>query len=201
MSKRITNKWTKDVKGAFGDNPQTQKGMKAEEIVYNYLKSVYDYVEWNVDNSKEQNLGHDFTFKKKEWKNSYTLDVKGNLKDKKFLVYIDEIKNKTNNRMVHIDTSNGFAVEYDRASMIKYIELNKHLIRTDKNNKRYFVGVTYDYTLKESVAYFRNFRIDLNKTKKKKDTTSYKLAKVGNFMTEDDYISRLNRTWYENDTD
>jgi len=198
MSKRITSKWTKDVKGAFGDNLQTQKGMKAEEMVYNYLKSIYDYVEWNVDNSKEQNLGHDFTFKKKEWRNSYTLDVKGNLKDKRFLVYIDEIKNKTNNRMVHIDTSNGFAVEYDRASMIKYIELNKHLIRTDKNNKRYFVGVTYDYTLKESVDYFRNFRIDLNKTKKKKDTTSYKLAKVGNFMTEDDYISRLNRTWYEN---
>ena len=201
MSKRITNKWTKDVRGAFGDNAQTQKGMKAEEIVYNYLKSYYDYVEWNVDNSKEQNLGHDFTFKKKDWKNSYTLDVKGNLKDKKFFVYIDEIKKKTNHRMLHIDPDTGYAVEYDRGSMIRYIELNKHLIRTDKNNKRYFICLTYDHTLKESVDYFRTFKIDLNKTKKKENTITYKTVKVGGFMTEDDYISRLNRTWYENDTD
>ena len=201
MSERITKQWTKDVKGAFGDNPQTQKGMKAEEIVYNYLKSVYDYVEWNVDNSKEQNLGHDFTFKKKAWKNRYTVDVKGNLKDKKFFVYIDEIKNKTNNRMLHIEPSTGFAVEYDRASMVRYIELNKHLLRLDKNNKRYFVGLTYDYTMKDSVEHFRVFRINMTKTKKKPETVSYKTVKVGGFMTEDDYISRLNRTWYENDTD
>jgi len=201
MSERITKEWTKDVKGAFGNNPQTQKGMKAEEIVYNYLKSVYDYVEWNVDNSKEQNLGHDFTFKKKAWKNRYTVDVKGNLKDKKFFVYIDEIKNKTNNRMLHVEPSTGFAVEYDRSSMVRYIELNKHLLRLDKNNKRYFVGLTYDHTMKDSVEYFRVFRINMTKTKKKPETVSYKTVKVGGFMTEDDYISRLNRTWYENDTD
>ncbi|NBV29848.1 hypothetical protein EBS02_12700 [bacterium] len=100
--------------------------------------------------------------------------------------------------MLHIDTSTGYAVEYDRGSMIRYIELNKHLIRADKNNKRYFICLTYDYTLKESIDHFRTFRIDLNKTKKKESTVTYKTVKVGGFMTEDDYISRLNRTWYEN---
>ena len=167
MSKRITSKWTKDVKGAFGNNLQTQKGIKAEEIVYRYLKSIYNHVQWHADDSKKQNLGHDFTFKKKEWKNSYTLDVKGNLKDKKFLVYIDEIRNKTNHRMLHVEPGTGFAVEYDRGSMVRYIDLNKHLIRTDKNNKKYFLGSIYDTTMKENVDYFRFFRIKKEYLEKK----------------------------------
>ena len=40
MSGRITVKWTKTVKEAFGDNKFTQKGLTAEELVHNYLKYV-----------------------------------------------------------------------------------------------------------------------------------------------------------------
>lgn len=197
MSKRITKKWTRDVKGAFGDTPQTQRGMKAEELVYRYLKSVYDFVTWHVDDSKEQKLGNDFEFSKKTWKNHYTLDVKGNLHNKTFLVYIDEIKNKKNNRMLHVDVDTGLAVEYDRSSMVSFINNNLELLRTDKNNKQYLLCNTDDILLKNKVDYFRVFRV-VKEEKKKNEGYFYKLSKTRPRMTEDDYISGLNRTWYEN---
>jgi hypothetical protein len=197
MSMRITKKWTASVKEAYGDNPQTQKGMKAEEIVYEYLKSIYDFVTWNVDDSKEQKLGNDFEFSKKSWKKHYTVDVKGNLQNRTFLVYIDEIKNKKNHRMLHIDPSTGWAVEYDRSSMVNYITNNPQLLRTDKNHKQYFVGTTYNSILRNKIAFFRVFLINVT-PKKNKEGYFYKLSKTRPRMTEDDYISRLNRTWYEN---
>jgi len=198
MSKRITKKWTKDVKGAFGDNPQTQRGMKAEELVYEYLKSTYDYVYWHIDDSKEQIEGNDFSFRKKIWKNSYSVDVKGNLHNREFLVYIDEIRNKTNSRMMHVDVDTGWAVEYDRKSMISFVDNNTNLLRTDKNNKRYLPCKTYDSIIKSKVNYFRLFRIVRENLKPKMGGYFNRLSKFRHSMDgrEDAYLERIGKTWY-----
>lgn len=203
MSKRITKKWTKDTLGAFGDNANTRRGVEAEQLIFAYLKSVYDFVAWHIDDSKEQKEGNDFEFGKKTWRKHYTVDVKGNLHGRTFLVYIDEIKDKSNHRMIHVDPDTGYAVEYDRASMVFFIKNNPHLLKIDKNNKRYLLCNTSDINLKNCINYFRPFRIIKEKLKNKSDSryAYYRLSKTRHSMDgrEDAYISGLNRTWYEND--
>ena len=44
MSARITPKWTKTTAEAFGDNANTRNGLKAEELIHAYLKTVYHEV-------------------------------------------------------------------------------------------------------------------------------------------------------------
>ena len=102
MSDRITSKWTKTVFEAFGNKPNVYKGVKAEELIYNYLKRVYNKVTWFHDNREKQIKGIDFEFKKDSWKYSYTADVKGNMRYRRFFVYPDEIKHKLNHRMIHV---------------------------------------------------------------------------------------------------
>jgi len=159
MSGRITVKWTKTVKEAFGDNKFTQKGLTAEELVHNYLKRVYEKVVWHQEDRSKQVSGKDFEFKKSSWRNTYSADVKGNLSNGKFFVYIDEIKHKSNDRMIHVDTESGWAVEYSRGSMVNFLYENDHLLKIDKNNKRYALLDRSDPTLKNKVQYFRPFRV------------------------------------------
>ena len=151
MSDRITKKWTKTTREAFGDNPKTQAGYKAEKIIYDYLLGVYNEVKWYESDRKKQLAGIDFEFKKDVWANFYSADVKGNLSKKRFFVYPDEIRNKKNHRMIHVDIVEGWAVEYDRKSMLNYIDsLN--------SNKEYYVFTSVDKSLKRNVEHFRVFR-------------------------------------------
>ena len=159
MSDRITSKWTKTTAEAFGDTPNVKLGDTAEKLAYDYLLRVYDSVEWNRDKRDKQLAGKDFEFKKKQWKYSYSVDVKGNLHDGHFLVYVDEMVDKLNHRMMHVDVSSGWAVEYSRDSMIEYIENNEHLIKTDKNNKRFVKLKSFDKFLMRKINYFRPFRV------------------------------------------
>jgi len=159
MSDRITNKWTETTAEAFGNTPSVQLGDTAEKLAYEYLLRVYDSVEWNRDKRDKQLAGKDFEFKKNQWKYSYSVDVKGNLHDGNFLVYIDEMVDKLNHRMMHVDISNGWAVEYSRDSMIEYIENNEHLIKTDKNNNRYVMLKSFDKSLMRKINHFRPFRV------------------------------------------
>ena len=159
VSDRITSKWTETTAEAFGDSEFTRKGDVAEKLAYDYLKRVYDEVEWNRDKRDKQIVGKDFEFKKKEWRYSYSVDVKGNLHDGKFLVYIDEIEDKLNHRMMHIDVTSGRAVEYSRDSMLEYIDNNEHLVKVDKNNKRYVSLKSSDPLLLRRISHFRPFRV------------------------------------------
>lgn len=159
VSDRVTSKWTKDVIGAFGDKPNVRKGVKAEELVHDYLKRVYNKVTWFHDRRDKQLQGIDFEFKKDSWRNSYTADVKGNMKDKKFFVYPDEIKDKINHRMIHVDTETGWAVEYDRQSMLDYLDNTPELVKTDKNNNRYALLETFSKLLQRRINHFRPFKV------------------------------------------
>jgi len=161
VSDRVTSKWTKDVIGAFGNKPNVRKGVKAEELVHSYLKRTYNKVTWFHDNRDKQLQGIDFEFKKDSWYNSYTADVKGNMKNKKYFVYPDEIKDKINHRMIHVDIETGQAVEYDRKSMLEYLNKNPNLIKLDKNNNRYVMLDTYSPLLFRRINHYRPFKIKL----------------------------------------
>jgi hypothetical protein len=162
VSDRVTSKWTKSVIGAFGDKPNVRKGVKAEELVHSYLKSVYKEVTWFHDRRDKQLQGIDFEFKKDSWKYSYTADVKGNMNNYIFFVYPDEIIDKVNHRMIHVDTNTGLAVEYDRKAMLDYLENKPDLIQTDKNNNRYVMfDVRNHRSLQRRINYFRPFKIKL----------------------------------------
>ena len=159
VGNRITSKWTKTTAEAFGDTPNVKLGDTAEKLAYDYLLRVYDSVEWNRDKRDKQLAGKDFEFKKKQWKYSYSVDVKGNLHDGYFFVYVDEMVDKLNHRMMHVDVSSGWAVEYSRDSMIEYIENNEHLVKTDKNNKRFVRLKSFDKFLMSKINHFRPFRV------------------------------------------
>jgi len=188
MSDRVTSKWTKSVIGAFGDKPNVRKGIKAEELVHTYLKKVYNKVTWFHRRDK-QLQGIDFEFKKDSWRNSYTADVKGNLKDGYFYVYPDEIKDKKNHRMIHVDVNSGWAIEYDRKSMLDYLNSNPDLIQTDTNNKRCVRLKAFKNTpLSRRINHYRPFRVFPNESYNK---TSYK---------KPEYDRRGNRIWDEDES-
>jgi genome maintenance exonuclease 1 len=161
VSDRVTTKWTKTVIGAFGDKPNVRKGVKAEELVLGYLNKVYSKVTWFHDRRDKQLQGIDFEFKKDSWKNSYTADVKGNMSNGMFYVYPDEIKDKSNHRMIHVDTNTGWAVEYDRKSMLDYLDDKPEYIQTDKNNNRYARLEAFSRLLQRRINHFRPFKIKL----------------------------------------
>lgn len=120
MSKRITSKWTKTTKEAFGSNENTEKGLKAEKLILEHLEEIYDEVIWHENDREKQVAGIDFEFKKSEWYNYYTADVKGNLKEGYFIIIPEEMKTKKNHRMIHVDVNTGWVVEYDRKEMLAY---------------------------------------------------------------------------------
>jgi genome maintenance exonuclease 1 len=162
MNDRITTKWTESVVEAFGDKPNVNKGVKAEKLIHSYLKNIYNEVKWFHNKRDKQLRGIDFEFKKDSWKNSYTADVKGNLQNGRFFVYLDEIRNKVNHRMIHVDTDTGWAVEYDRVSMINYLDSKPELLKKDKNNNKYALLESYSFLLKRRINHFRPFKIKLS---------------------------------------
>jgi len=76
-----------------------------------------------------------------------------------FYVYPDEIKDKTNHRMIHVDTNTGWAVEYDRKSMLDYLDDKPEYIQTDKNNNRYARLEAFSKLLQRRINHFRPFKI------------------------------------------
>jgi hypothetical protein len=159
VSGRITNEWTKTTAEAFGDTEFIRRGDRAEELAYDYLVRTYDTVQWNREDRDKQVAGKDFEFKRKQWKHSYSVDVKGNLHDGAFRVYMDEIAHKSNHRMMHVDTITGWAVEYSRDSMLDYIHNNQHLIKRDKSNKQYVALKCFDRQLMRRISHFHPFRV------------------------------------------
>lgn len=163
-SDRITNKWTKTTKEAFGDNPKTRKGYIAEEMIFKYLSRVYKWVTWYEEDFDKQSAGIDFRFKAEGWRNFYTADVKANLSKGKFFVYPDEINHKRNDRMIHVDIDTESAIEYSRESVLSY--LNNKSLKKDKNGKRYIILDSRDPDVKQNISYFRSFKLNLPKKEK-----------------------------------
>jgi hypothetical protein len=162
VSDRVTSKWTETTIEAFGDKPNVRRGLEAEELVNSYLNKVYNEVTWYHDRRDKQLQGIDFEFKKDTWRNSYSADVKGNLKNGKFFVYPDEIKDKINHRLIHVDIVTGLAVEYDRKSMLEYLDSKPELVKFDKNNNRYALLKRSCPLLQRRINHFRPFRIKIN---------------------------------------
>jgi len=165
MSARITPKWTKTTAEAFGDNENTRNGLKAEELIHAYLKTVYHEVIYHESDRSKQINGIDFEFKKSSWLNYYSADVKGNLKNGFIPVYPDELRRKRNHRMMHVDLVKGLVVEYDRPSMLQYVQQYIPFgLKRDRNGKDYvslYVGGT---ELKTNVDHFRVFKLKNFKT-------------------------------------
>ncbi len=159
VSNRVTSKWTNTTAEAFGNTPLVRKGFAAEQLVNDYLHRVYGTVTWFHDRRDKQLQGIDFEFKKDSWRNSYSADVKGNLKGRKFFVYPDEIKDKKNHRMIHVDVDTGWAVEYDRQSMLAYLHAAPGMLKLDKNNKRYALLESSSLLLQRRINHFRPFRV------------------------------------------
>ena len=129
MSKRITGKWTETTTEAFGDDKRIQRGIKAEKLYYNYAKENYFKVIHHDSDRDKQNQGIDFEV----WQNNLSkspigIDVKGTLfSDGAFVVENSPegwIRNpkKKNDKVVHLNTEDMRAIEYDRESMIRYLD-------------------------------------------------------------------------------
>ncbi|NBP02050.1 MAG: hypothetical protein EBU90_18355 [Proteobacteria bacterium] len=163
MGTRITPKWTETTKAAFGDTVETQKGLRAEKLILEYLESVYDEVTWYENNREKQVAGIDFEFKKNEWANYYTADVKGNLNRGYFYVYPEEMKKKKNHRMIHVDVNTGYAIEYDRSSMVRFAEKQMDFPlmagRVDRNGKKFLKLDVWTVKNSNAVDHFRRFRL------------------------------------------
>lgn len=157
MSKRITSKWTNTTKEAYGDNEYTEKGLRAEKLILEYLERTYDEVIWYENNREKQIAGIDFEFKKNEWANFYSVDVKGNLKGAFIFVYPEEIAKKKNHRMMHVDMERGWVVEYERMGMVDYIQKTSLPLKIDKNGKKYICFNVYKDNLKNKIEFFRTF--------------------------------------------
>lgn len=128
MNNRITSQWTKTTAEAFGDTREVRKGLLAEQMYLEYAKKVYDDVKYYEEDQALQVAGIDFTIHKNSWFRPYGVDVKGNLTSKGGF-FIENNSNgwlrnpkKKNDRVVHICTETGWAVEYDRKAMIKLLD-------------------------------------------------------------------------------
>lgn len=127
MSDRLTNQWTGSLEEAFGNTPNVQKGVIAEQMYHQWAQSVYPLVEYFPEDKEMQVAGIDFYIKKDNWRRKYGVDVKGNMDAKGFFM-VDDSPNgwlrspkKKNDRVCHICVETGWAVEYDRNDMIKYL--------------------------------------------------------------------------------
>lgn len=124
---RITNKWTPDLKQAFGDTPHIRKAIAGEELWESFARKTYEMVINHKSDRTKQIEGADFTIKKSNWRFPITVDVKTNLNNGIFFVENTSNgwlrnKNKQTVRIVHLDIIEGWIIEYDRLLMIKYLD-------------------------------------------------------------------------------
>lgn len=127
MTERLTNKWTDTLEEAFGTTPEVEKGVLAEQMYLQWASNVYPLVEYFPDDKEMQVAGIDFYIKKDNWRRKYGVDVKGNMDAKGFFI-VDNMENgwlrgsnKKNDRVCHICVESGWAIEYDRKDMMKYL--------------------------------------------------------------------------------
>jgi len=127
MAERITNKWTKDLKGAFGDTQQIKKAIKGEQMWERYARGKYaSVINHSADRSK-QTAGVDFTITGRSLPNPVTVDVKANMKWGFFYVENNPTgwlrnSNKITDWIAHIDIHRGYVCEYSRVDMIAYLD-------------------------------------------------------------------------------
>lgn len=176
MSNRITSKWTKTTKEAFGNTEYTEKGLYAEKLILEYLKSVYHEVTWYENDRDKQVAGIDFEFKKNAWRNYYTADVKANFKNGYFIVVPEEMEKKKNHRMIHVDVNTGRAVEYDRKAMVAYLKEKTgfplYAGKVGKDGKKYVSLHAWTVRNENKIEHFRVFQLK-------------------NFKPNKEYISKL----------
>lgn len=116
MSDRLTNRWTETADEAFG--PSGTKGREGEE----FLAKVFENWGWEYDthqsDRKKQLDGIDISFKKPEWANFYTADVKNNLDEYgNFYVHKNWLFKVKCNRIFHVNPKTGWIVWYDVNTM------------------------------------------------------------------------------------
>jgi len=126
MTGRITNKWTKDLKGAFGDTQQIRNAIKGEQMWERYARGKYAGVINHSADKNKQIAGADFTIHVRS--KPVTVDVKANMKWGYF--YVENNKNgwlrnpnKKADWIAHIEVRNGYVCEYNREDMIAYLDM------------------------------------------------------------------------------
>lgn len=111
------------------------KGAEADFLYFNYASSVYDDVEHFPNNREKQSVGINVQIYKKGWSRPYYVDVRGNMTTNG--VFYVETKqdgwlmgtDKQSDRICHVCIDSGWAFEYDRRDMARYV---KNLPKTNK---------------------------------------------------------------------
>ena len=131
MSDRITNQWTPTLAEAFGNNENVQLGRQGELDVLEEINSWGGYS--TIDHEADfalQKAGIDISLKKHNWARYFTVDVKTgtSYQDDYGTIKIDMnldgwflSKEKTSDRIWHVNPNTGWMTWYDRKDMKKYI--------------------------------------------------------------------------------
>lgn len=125
MTDRLTSKWTSTAAEAFGASGA--KGDRGEQ----FMCEVYSSWGWEFEHFPSsfahQVGGVDFSFRKPEWANFYTADIKSNL-DQYGNFYVETNDDgwlfnpqKVSDRIWHVNPDTGWMAWYDRKEMRRYI--------------------------------------------------------------------------------
>jgi hypothetical protein len=128
MSDRINQEWTENLEDAFGKSDKLDRGVKAESMFLDYAKTQYYKVKYYDSDRDMQNLGIDFEVWEDKKSEPIGIDVKSTLRgDGDFPVenhangWIRNPKKKSK-FIVHLNVEDGRAIQYDRESMIRYLD-------------------------------------------------------------------------------
>ena len=136
MSERLTEDWTDDAEGAFGE--QGAIGDSGEIIAQRILESCGLNVEHHPSNRKKQLLGHDLTIE------SYGVDVKTNLyTGSDICVDADKIWSSKATFWFHLnDTNHEDYVMYKVVNVRNYIKENNISVSKTRGGPVYWVPRT-----------------------------------------------------------
>lgn len=138
MSERLTPEWTETLEEAFGASGA--KG-KLGEL---YMMEVFKKWGWEAthheSDKKMQRKGIDVTFKKPSWFNSYTGDVKNNMRpDGLFYVHREWLDKIQCDRVFHVNPEQGMVAWYGVEDMRQYYKTKQKWIEIDIKNQPAFV--------------------------------------------------------------
>ena len=149
MSNRLTNEWTKTPSEAFGASGA--KGEEGEE----FLMRVFELWGWDFkhypDDYNKQIKGIDIEFKKPDWHNYYSCDVKNNLwNDGRFRVYENWLFKVECDRIFHVNPQTGWLLWYGVKEMREaYVDNGEGFMEINARFKEHpFIKMSkYEYTI------------------------------------------------------
>lgn len=141
MSDRLTPKWTKTLDEAFGETGT--KGRLGEE----FLLKVFEQWGWDTrhyENDRQAQIeGRDIEFRKPEWANFYSCDVKNNMDNYgNFWVHKDWLYKIKADRIFHVNPNTGWLVWYGVKEMREIYDQSKEWMKFTAKTRAPFMKVT-----------------------------------------------------------